>query len=499
MDPAPPKRGGRRPKAPDLEPSGIDVEVVIDGPEDAVQAPETASRVERSSGRVIEVRSAANLEMMESLVGGALPVADAGVPGSTRSIIAPVLFSSVPPPLSDASPSSVQPLSDRELLFEADKLDTTPPVSRRKLSFFDVGDDPGPRARLFDAAPAPFDPHVPSLPGRAGSDPKLDPDSGLLDIRSLVARDADPKKKKKAENRADDDIFNLTGGLFAAGAPGPIVAPDLNALIAPVLPEAGRSRESARPSAASGASSKASERPGAPTPAGSSPRRSPAATASQKSTRAAWAVGITVLGAGLLFLGFQLGKPSETTTPVTRPGSEAPPPSALETASTAPPVVTPPPPVEPLPVTTPTIAAREPGAPVKHDKDPVVATPTTATPRPTAPTAPVVAPPVVTAPVVVAPPPPPAGGAEFDRAAAVAALNAAAGRAAGCKQPDDPSGGATVSVTFAPSGRVTSSKVTTPPFQGTPTGGCIASAFHAAKVPPFEGAPVSVTKNVSIR
>jgi len=106
---------------------------------------------------------------------------------------------------------------------------------------------------------------------------------------------------------------------------------------------------------------------------------------------------------------------------------------------------------------------------------------------------------VVTEPAVVTPPPPVAGGAEFDRAAAVAALNAAAGRAAACKQPDDPSGGATVSVTFAPSGRVTSSKVTTPPFQGTPTGGCIASAFRAAKVPPFEGTPISVTKNVSIR
>jgi hypothetical protein len=55
-----------------------------------------------------------------------------------------------------------------------------------------------------------------------------------------------------------------------------------------------------------------------------------------------------------------------------------------------------------------------------------------------------------------------------------------------------------VKVTFAPSGNVTSAQVEGPPFAGTPVGGCIASAFRGAKVPPFSGAPVTVSKSFSI-
>ncbi len=481
-----------------MEPSGADVEVVIDSPEAPVQGPEVDAPVERS-GRATEVRSAANLARMESLVGGAIPADDASGSSSTRSILAPVLFSSSPPPC-ESSPLSSQPSSDRELVSEADKPEAKPPTTRRKPSFFDIGDDPASRSHLFNAEPAPFDPHVPSLPGRAGSDPKLDPDSGLLDIRRLAGLGGDPKKKKKTKNRADEDIFRLTGGLFAASTSGPLIAPDLKALTAPVVPEGARSRESDRPSAALGASSKAPELAGATASVGSAPA---ATAASRRSTRVAWAVGITALGAGLLVVALKLSKPDATTATTRTTAtlvSASPPPSAMETAAVALPVITTP------SIATPSIAPSDPGAPVKREKDPAVATPVTAAPRSTAPsspvapvTAPVVAAPIVTAPVVVAPPPPPAGGAEFDRSAAIAALSAAAGRAAGCKQPDDPAGGANVSITFAPSGRVTSSKVTTPPFQGTPTGGCIAAAFRAATVPPFEGAPVTVTKNVSIR
>lgn len=472
----------------------MDAEAVIDGPKAAVQGPEGPAAVAPDQERA-EVRSAASLGMMESLVSGALPVGDASAPGNTRSILAPVLFSSAQPP-NDAAPASTQALSDRELVVEVDKPASKASVARRKPSFFDISDDPASRERLLNAAPAPFDPHVPSLPARAGSDPKVDPDSGLLDIRRLIKLDVDPKKKKKAENRADDDIFRLTGGLFTPGASGPLIAPDMNALIAPVVPEAGRKRESTRPAAE--ATAKAPERAVGLTSGHSERPRLPAAmAASRQSTRAAWAVGITVVGVGLVLVALKLSKPDETAT-APPPGSAAPPPSALETVAAAPPPVVAPPVVAPPPIAPSTIALADPGAPVKREKDPVVAIPTTAAPRSTSPTSPVVAPPVVTAAPVVVAPPPATGGAEFNRSAAIAALNAAAGRAASCKQADDPSGGAVVSVTFAPSGRVTSSKVTTPPFQGTPTGGCIASAFRAATVPPFEGAPVSVTKNVSI-
>jgi hypothetical protein len=90
-------------------------------------------------------------------------------------------------------------------------------------------------------------------------------------------------------------------------------------------------------------------------------------------------------------------------------------------------------------------------------------------------------------------------GAEFDRAAAKAALAAAAGAAAACKQPDDPSGGAKVTLVFMPSGRVTSAKITGGPYQGTPTGSCIARAFRGISVPPFSGDPVTISKDVSLR
>ncbi|MFO0549481.1 MAG: hypothetical protein U0271_13905 [Polyangiaceae bacterium] len=89
-------------------------------------------------------------------------------------------------------------------------------------------------------------------------------------------------------------------------------------------------------------------------------------------------------------------------------------------------------------------------------------------------------------------------GGEFDKNAANAALGGASGSAAGCKQEGDPSGRARVSVTFAPSGRVTQAVVDGPPFAGTATGSCISRVFKKVTVPPFSGGPMTVTKTVSI-
>jgi hypothetical protein len=94
--------------------------------------------------------------------------------------------------------------------------------------------------------------------------------------------------------------------------------------------------------------------------------------------------------------------------------------------------------------------------------------------------------------------PPPAEGGEFSRSAAQSALGSAAGAAKGCKKPDGPTGSGKVKVTFAPSGNVTSAQVEGPPFAGTAVGGCVASAFRSARVPPFSGPPVSVSKSFSI-
>lgn len=89
--------------------------------------------------------------------------------------------------------------------------------------------------------------------------------------------------------------------------------------------------------------------------------------------------------------------------------------------------------------------------------------------------------------------------APFDANAARAALASAAGAASGCRREGDPAGTATVVVTFAPSGRVTSANISGPPFAGTQTGGCIAAAMRQAKVPAFSGEHVTVSKTVVVQ
>ncbi|HOU91915.1 MAG TPA: zinc-ribbon domain-containing protein [Polyangiaceae bacterium] len=86
----------------------------------------------------------------------------------------------------------------------------------------------------------------------------------------------------------------------------------------------------------------------------------------------------------------------------------------------------------------------------------------------------------------------------FDKGAASAALTSAASAATSCKRPDGPTGSGRVMVTFAPSGRVTTANVTGGAFGGTSVGSCIASVFRSARVPPFEGAPVTVSKSFNI-
>ncbi|AKT36559.1 zinc-ribbon domain-containing protein [Chondromyces crocatus] len=105
---------------------------------------------------------------------------------------------------------------------------------------------------------------------------------------------------------------------------------------------------------------------------------------------------------------------------------------------------------------------------------------------------------VEAAPEKTAAPAAAADGAEFNRGAATSALGSAAGAAKSCKKPDGPTGTGKVKVTFAPSGNVTSAQVQGAPYAGTPVGGCVAATFRAARVPPFSGAPVSVTKSFTI-
>ena len=87
----------------------------------------------------------------------------------------------------------------------------------------------------------------------------------------------------------------------------------------------------------------------------------------------------------------------------------------------------------------------------------------------------------------------------FDRAAATAALSSSAAQASACRKEGDPSGVASVIITFAPSGRVTSANISGPPFAGTPTGGCIAAALRKTRVPAFDGDRVTVSKTIVIQ
>jgi predicted Zn finger-like uncharacterized protein len=98
-----------------------------------------------------------------------------------------------------------------------------------------------------------------------------------------------------------------------------------------------------------------------------------------------------------------------------------------------------------------------------------------------------------------APPPSSEPAGPFDRAAAAAALTAGAAQASACRKEGDPSGVASVVITFAPSGRVTSANISGPPFAGTPTGGCIAAALRKARVPVFEGDRVTVSKTIVVQ
>ncbi|MEP7119530.1 MAG: hypothetical protein ABJE95_01420 [Byssovorax sp.] len=142
--------------------------------------------------------------------------------------------------------------------------------------------------------------------------------------------------------------------------------------------------------------------------------------------------------------------------------------------------------------------------PVFLTADPPAAAPIHAAPVVAAPAArAAVAPaPAATAPQMVIPPlaaAPPVAGVDISRPAVAVAISVAGRRAASCTADDDARSTMPVSVTFAPSGRVTTATVDGGPFVGTAVGGCIARALRGATVARFDGAPVTVHSSVRIR
>ena len=85
----------------------------------------------------------------------------------------------------------------------------------------------------------------------------------------------------------------------------------------------------------------------------------------------------------------------------------------------------------------------------------------------------------------------------FDRGMAASAL--AAVNLQSCARPDGPTGSGHVSVTFAPSGVVTSAIVDGGAFPVTAVGSCISIRFRGTRVPAFEGGPVTVGRSFFVQ
>ena len=86
----------------------------------------------------------------------------------------------------------------------------------------------------------------------------------------------------------------------------------------------------------------------------------------------------------------------------------------------------------------------------------------------------------------------------FSKASAISALTSAANSAGSCKKAGGPTGPGKATVTFAPSGRVTTATVAGGSYAGTGVGGCVASVFRRAHVPAFSGSSVTVAKSFQI-
>lgn len=87
----------------------------------------------------------------------------------------------------------------------------------------------------------------------------------------------------------------------------------------------------------------------------------------------------------------------------------------------------------------------------------------------------------------------------IDQAGAAAGIAVAARRAAACLDADDSRTSMAVSITFAPSGRVTRAVINGGPFLGTATGSCIAQNLRTASVGAFDGSAVTVNTTIRVR
>ena len=284
--------------------------------------------------------------------------------------------------------------------------------------------------------------------------------SGLIDIRQLSAQLAVEEKKSSRV----DDIMNLSGGgAFSPTLTAPVFGPPSLDDYAPSPDAAGAGRSAGRNRGLI--------------------------------LLALGAGALVIVGALGIAVLFMHGKGSETAEK-DKPGVEpaptdstmaaAPPASDTPGAGAAVPSA----PAEPAP------SSSAQAGPSNDSKADTKAASNTPAPKPTppkeanpAPWAKTPAAPAVAAPVVEA---------AFNIGEAKSRLASAAAAAASCKKPGGPIGTGRVVVLFAPSGVAQSATITGPPFEGTPTGACVAGRFRAVRVPAFSGSPFSVAKSFSI-
>jgi hypothetical protein len=410
------------------------------------------------------------------------------------------------------------PISSSEMVFSDAEVmsvrgaelesETVPLVAKKGNGASENPFAPGTNPRLKKPMPPPRKKEAEKKP--EPDDEEQAPPSGTPSLTALMGSSVRPKPK----GRVDEDFFSGISGPQATTLAPPTI--DVSSFGAPA--SADSAPESAPPSSGERAPDSipvsthephkkkkkkhgrtSSQAPAASkTSAGATAkpvtRSAPAAPMpeTQKGSSLPWVLlGLVVIGGGGFFVyNSQQNKPAEPTTVET----------AAATAEVAP---TAPAPTVPTAEAIATASATASAAPTVNKPAEVVlnkpaeAKPTEAKPAEEKPLEekPAEAKPAEEKPAEAKP----AVGAAFDQAAAKAALAAVAAQAAGCRKGDDPPGNAVVIITFATSGRVTSANVNGPPFAGTPTGGCIASAMRKAQVPPFDGERITVSKTVSIQ
>jgi predicted Zn finger-like uncharacterized protein len=301
--------------------------------------------------------------------------------------------------------------------------------------------------------------------------------SGLIDIRQLSAQlhSTDDKKKSRI-----DDIMNLAGGgAFSPSLSGPILAaPSVSEYASPeetAAPAAGQSRGRGVVIAAAGAGLLVIV--GAIGAAVMLMRKGETAD-KDKAAASASAAEVASGGpaSGSAGSAAASAPPSATDTPAAS-ASAAP---AAQPTAEAPKVAANTAKAAAAAKDSPAPAAAAP-APAK-DNSLAAAMAGAATPAPAA-----------AAPAAAA------GGSEpFNMGEAKARLAAAASAAQGCAKPGGPTGSGRIVVMFAPSGAAQSATISGPPYEGTPTGACVAARFKAVHVPAFSGSPFSVSKSFSI-